>query len=236
MILQFKLSNKEYNCTVKESQRAKRILLKRSRTGELILVLPKGRRVDKDILHKILEKNEKWIYKTQKEELSAPSALDLKAMGEVWKIIYQPSGHTKVSKKIDKENKVLAIYSASSLEDISKMINSFLSAYAKDFLHKRLEECQKAYQIELKKEEKLKISLSRGRWGSYAKNRNISLNARLILFSIDLVDYVIVHELCHVMHLNHSKDFYALLAEKMPDYKEREKEIKEFNLPQILWL
>jgi hypothetical protein len=49
----------------------------------------------------------------------------------------------------------------------------------------------------------------------------ITLNSRLVEYPIDVIDYVIVHELCHRVHFSHNKQFYQLLAEKMPDWRER---------------
>ncbi len=237
MNLHFKLSNnQDYSCILRESKRAKRIILKRARSGELILVVPYNRRISHDLLFDILKKNENFILKSHKEEISAPNTLHLQAINEIWTINYKASGHTKIYKKIDKENKVLEIFSASSLEDIAKLINSFLSSYAKEFLQERLDYCASLYNLPLVHKEIFKISLARGRWGAYAKKRYISLNARLLLLPIKLVDYIVLHELCHTVHLNHSPKFYALLEEKMPDYKIREKEIKKIDIASIFWL
>lgn len=44
------------------------------------------------------------------------------------------------------------------------------------------------------------------------------------------IEYVMVHELCHLIHFNHSENFYSLLAEILPDWKERKKELRSFSL------
>lgn len=56
------------------------------------------------------------------------------------------------------------------------------------------------------------------RWGSCSANGKISLNWRLIVAPIEVIDYVIVHELCHLVHYNHSKSFWDLVATQIPDY------------------
>lgn len=65
------------------------------------------------------------------------------------------------------------------------------------------------------------------RWGSCSSKGNINLNWRLIMAPIDIIDYVIVHELCHLVHMNHSSDFWDLVGYVVPDYKERKKWLKE---------
>ena len=59
----------------------------------------------------------------------------------------------------------------------------------------------------------------RSRWGSCSSKRNLNFNYRLVFIPIELVDYVIVHELCHLEHFNHSELFWGAVAKALPDYK-----------------
>lgn len=61
----------------------------------------------------------------------------------------------------------------------------------------------------------------RTRWGSCSSLGTISLNWRLLLVPSALVDYVLLHELCHLRHLNHSRAFWGLVAAHMPDWAVR---------------
>jgi len=61
----------------------------------------------------------------------------------------------------------------------------------------------------------------KSRWGSCTSRRQISFNWRIILAPISIVDYVIVHELCHLIHHDHSKDFWRSIERILPDYEER---------------
>ena len=58
---------------------------------------------------------------------------------------------------------------------------------------------------------KIKIQTARSRWGSCNSRGIINLNWKLILFAPALIDYVIVHELCHLKHMNHSQEFWDLV-------------------------
>ncbi|MDO4683699.1 MAG: SprT family zinc-dependent metalloprotease [Lautropia sp.] len=64
------------------------------------------------------------------------------------------------------------------------------------------------------------LSSARTRWGSCARNGDIRLNWRLIQFAPELIDYVIVHELAHLIEMNHSPRFWAQVAALMPDYRQ----------------
>ena len=66
-------------------------------------------------------------------------------------------------------------------------------------------------------------------WGIYHKKENyISFNSDLIEKDIDCIEYVVLHELCHIFYMNHQKDFWALVKKYMPDYKVRRKNLKTF--------
>lgn len=64
------------------------------------------------------------------------------------------------------------------------------------------------------------------RWGSCSRKGSISLNLHLIKLPEPCIKEVILHELCHLVHFNHSKDFYALMTAEMPDWKLWKKELK----------
>lgn len=67
-------------------------------------------------------------------------------------------------------------------------------------------------------------------WGIYHKRENyISFNFDLIEKDIDCIEYVVLHELCHIFYMNHQKDFWTLVEKYMPDYKIRRKKLKNSN-------
>ena len=74
----------------------------------------------------------------------------------------------------------------------------------------------------------LKIRTMKTRWGVYnRKNHTITLNSKLIEFDISKIDYVIIHELSHIIHFNHSKKFWDLVGKYCNDYKKIRREMKE---------
>lgn len=74
----------------------------------------------------------------------------------------------------------------------------------------------------------LKIRTMKTRWGVYnRKNHTITLNSKLIEYDIEKIDYVIIHELSHIIHFNHSKAFWNLVSKYCPNYKKIRKEMKE---------
>ncbi len=74
---------------------------------------------------------------------------------------------------------------------------------------------------------KIRISSARTRWGSCSTLGTLSFTWRLVLAPLDVLDYVVVHELCHLSELNHSKKYWGLVEEILPDYKARRTWLKE---------
>lgn len=73
----------------------------------------------------------------------------------------------------------------------------------------------------------IKIRKMRTRWGvCNTKTKQITLNSELLKKDISLIDYVIIHEMCHFFEGNHGKNFWALVASAIPDYKERRKKLR----------
>lgn len=71
------------------------------------------------------------------------------------------------------------------------------------------------------------VGNQKSRWGSCTKTGNLSFNYGLIKIPQELADYVVVHELCHIKHFNHSKKFWGLVGTTLPNYKILRKELKE---------
>lgn len=65
------------------------------------------------------------------------------------------------------------------------------------------------------------------RWGSCSSKRNLNFNWKVMLTTPELIEYLVIHEVCHLVHLNHSKDFWNLVVKLCPDYKLRRKKLQE---------
>ena len=75
----------------------------------------------------------------------------------------------------------------------------------------------------------LQIRNQKRRWGSCSSNGVLRFNWRLAMLDPALTEYVVVHELCHLTHMNHSPDFWALVAQHLPDVKERRQRLRELE-------
>ena len=93
---------------------------------------------------------------------------------------------------------------------------------ARELVHQKLLTLNKHYGMVFNK---VAIRNQRSRWGSCSKKGNLNFNYRIIYLPEALQDYLIVHELCHLAMFNHSKQFWALVAEVIPDHMARRREL-----------
>lgn len=73
----------------------------------------------------------------------------------------------------------------------------------------------------------IKVTKAKKRFGSCNQKNSLCFSCFLMQYPLEAVDYVVVHELAHIRHHNHSAEFYSLIRRYMPDYKQREKLLKE---------
>ena len=95
---------------------------------------------------------------------------------------------------------------------------------ARTVLSERVEFFARKYEFKVGK---IRISSARTRWGSYSSKGTLSLTWRLVMAPLEIIDYVVVHELCHLKEMNHSRAFWARVETILPDYKRRRKWLKE---------
>jgi predicted metal-dependent hydrolase len=79
----------------------------------------------------------------------------------------------------------------------------------------------------------VRIKAQKSRWGSCSRQGNLNFNWKLVLAPGWVLDYVVVHEICHLRHLNHSRDFWKLVAAVYPDYQSARQWLRK-NGPELL--
>ncbi len=103
-----------------------------------------------------------------------------------------------------------ALYKEQARGQIAKRVEYFCSIYNTSFTG-------------------LSIRNQKSRFGSCSARGHLSFNYRLIFLPKSLLDYVVAHEVCHLLELNHSQKFWALVARTIPDYQERKRQIQAFS-------
>lgn len=223
-------SHKPKPYRVRESVRAKHVSIKVSHLGEVEIVVPKG--FDQRKIPEILERRKDWIAKTtqriaaerqlmtsglvEPSQQTLPEQLDLRSIAEEWDVnYYQGSGRQLVANVIG--NRALAVHAPLDQPQICyRVLKHWLIRKAESQLVSWLRQVSEEIDLPFNN------AAVRGQktiWASCSGKKNISLNYKLLFLPPYLVRYVFIHELCHTIHLNHSADFWSLVAEKDPDYK-----------------
>ena len=170
------------------------------------------------ILHAVKRFNEMALYKPQPKQYVSGETFYLQGRG----LRLQVSHATKDSISSDGVYIYLNVKDVNDIEKKRRMVNRFLDSQCKIIFGEVMDELYplfKKYGIE---KPTLRIRDMETRWGScLVKKRIVTLNKRLLEAPRNCIEYVVMHELCHFMHPNHSKCFYAFLSMLMPDWKER---------------
>lgn len=111
----------------------------------------------------------------------------------------------------------------------SKKVYQTHKEIARALIKQKLSKFNAHYQFSYRK---VAVKNQRSRWGSCSKQGNLNFNYRIAFLPQALQDYIIVHELCHLSVFNHSKKFWALVAETVPDHLARRKELVAYRQKQ----
>ncbi len=147
--------------------------------------------------------------------VSAPRRL---ALSDIENYILQKSEWVLAKLKIFKNKTKDSIFSGTNAKDYLQ-----LKEVALKLAQKRVAEFNQLYNLSYRR---ISIRNQKTRWGSCSKAGNLNYNYKIVLLPERLVDYIIVHELCHLQEFNHSRRFWDLVAQTLPDYKKLRKEIK----------
>lgn len=198
----------------------KNISIKIDNKKDIFVYSPIG--VAYEYLDKLIIEKSKWIIKSMKNIEKGNLVEDrLILLGEYYEIIRRKSNINKVFIEKDK-----VIINTVSLEKtyITKLIVDWYKKIATDIIGKMAMEVSDKISI---KPSKIIIKDQKSLWGSCNSKKEIRLNWRLVLMPYPVMEYIIIHELCHIKHMNHSKEFWSLVNYYCNDYKKSKSWLKE---------
>ena len=106
-------------------------------------------------------------------------------------------------------------------EHIAMLLEAWYWSKAEVYFAQVFAECWQLFQKKGVEKPVLKIRKMKTLWGSFSVKRGITLNLELIKAPRECIEYVVIHELCHLFHLNHGPEFYNLLEQFLPDWMKR---------------
>ena len=217
--------------TVRFNSRARRIIMRLKPDGTLLITAPHRRYIPE--VERFIESSRPKLRAQriqQKNDLIVFSDGQQIGKHHVLSLIRAdvPAVQTRIS-----ESKITVKYPAYS-EVESKEVQDAIIAGVKKALRRQAKLLLPLHVANRARERGLtydvvRINSAHSRWGSCTTTRRISLNLWLLLLPDDLIDYVVCHELCHLIHHNHGEDFWQEVASYVPDYLTKRKLLKSYH-------
>lgn len=213
--------------THKPHPRSKSIKIRVESTGEIVVSSPPRTPVHK--IKSFVLQQLPWIQRTR-------SKLELKHFSTHTEKHLQLFGK-KYTKRIDlKSSKVgidifdldLVIHPINqSKESVQNQVDRFLKRTAREYILPRTQEIASVMSLKFNK---ITLKQQKSRWGSCSSQGNLNFNWRLVHYPPAIIDYVIIHELAHLEHMNHSPRFWNLVQKYDPAYKSHRRWLKNHGM------
>lgn len=209
---EYKLDGEKYNVEmVIKSNKNTYIKVK----DDLTIYVTTNMFVSKRMVKQLLDKEQDFLRKVlNKVKRQTEKEKDFYYLGKKYDIIRVPF------KNIEVDDNKLYMSDDATLE-------KWLKKQMKIIFSERLEYCYNLFEEDIPFP-KLKIRKMKTRWGVCNKrDLSVTLNSKLIRYELNIIDYVIIHELSHLVHFDHSREFWNTVGKYMPDYKKAEIVLKE---------
>jgi hypothetical protein len=213
--------------SLRESQRARRLTVRVFHTGRVEVVVPS--RTSAGALEGFLERHRSWIERKREEARRRagppapfpPPVIALPACEETWRIqLSHGAGRARIAAA---GADLLALGGAiGNRQSVRQLLRRWLTERAHLVLGPLLAQCARELGLSY---DRVLIRRQRTRWGSCSTRGTISLNCCLLFQRPAVVRYLMVHELAHTQHMNHSRRFWHCVARHCPDYRNLDREL-----------
>ena len=195
--------------------RMKNIYLRIGDDGKVVV---KSSRISQRRLLALIDEKEQWITKALSAIAEKPKAKlgeEILYYGEIYPLDYHPAFESLRSR-----------CGRATEETFHRHYQQFYKSEAESYLRERLEYF--AVRMDLQPTE-MRLRHMKRQWGNCRSNGVITFNTNLIQVPKECIDYVVVHELAHMVHMNHSKAFHDLVELHLPQSREKRALLKRFN-------
>jgi len=224
---------KKLNYEIRFSAKAKNLRLKMTARAGLAVIAPKSLRLEQII--NLVNKKRDWITKHLEQfddvrqllgekELAKPDTIDLTALNESWHVEYLQTKSKNVAARTNQQGHIIVYGMVNDDSRNMAALRRWLLRYGKAKLAPWLVSLAAELGLKFKR---FTIKNQRTRWGSCSANNVISLNAKLLFLPPELVRYVLVHELCHILERNHTSRFWTHVRQLEPKTDQLHAEMRD---------
>lgn len=195
---------------------------------EVLIKVPEY--VTKKQIDLMVIKNEEWILNTLQKKKQLLEEKDwyytrqIMYLGAYWPV--EMIINLEERQKVDFTEKGFIIVSDGSESMCRQLMEEFYRKQAKDHLMNLAYQYAEWVGVHIKK---ITIRNQKTRWGSCSSKGNLSFNLKILCAPQEMMEYVVLHEVMHLKHFNHSKAFWKDIEFFMPDYKTRMNYFKQFG-------
>jgi len=211
-----KLENRTINYVVRRMKR-KTIAVKIREEGYIEIVSPL--RVSCEYIEDLLRKKEQWVLGTLDKIILEKERREKNTttlfLGKEYDLVKSKSLTNKTSVEI-LSNKIMVNYLIDENESLEILRRWYINA-AGEILNKKTKKFSRILNVS---PNKISIKEQKTRYGSCSSKKNINYNWKIIMAPEEVVDYLVVHELSHLVHFNHQKEFWELVQSIIPDYRQ----------------
>jgi predicted metal-dependent hydrolase len=225
--------------SVRESARAKRLSIKVYPRGRVEVVVPRRARA-RDV-QKFVDEHREWIEKSREsfakvlppEPFFLPNVIELAAIEQQFRVRYERRKDATSVRYRCQRNVVTLSGRTGDDKLCVNALKRWLASTAKREIGPRL---QSLSALTDNSYQRMHVRGQKTCWGSHSSNGTISINYCLLFLQPALLRYLLVHELCHARHMNHSRRFWQRVARLEPDYKRLDKALGESWKSLPVWL
>lgn len=225
--------------TVRESARARRLSIKVFPRGRVEVVVP--RRTRAADVQQFVSENQGWIQRAREEfagrhgyeAFALPEQVELPAIQRRFHIHYERHAGLKNVRWRQQGDHVRLSGPVQDEQACVIALRRWLAVLARDAYLPRLKALSALTGIDYSR---MQIRAQRSCWGSHSSNGTISLNLSLLFLRPELLHYLLVHEICHGKHMNHSRRFWSLVGSYCVDYRSLDRELGESWRDVPVWL
>lgn len=214
------------NYHIRRSNRAKYLRMRFSEDKGLVVTQPAG--VCEHVLADWIDSKRNWISKAaaeiaakqnQRQQGSSPERpgiITLPPINEVIRVKYIQTASPQIAADYDDEGLLTLQGATDNTPFCLHVLQQWTQGYAKYPLGVLLQQLAQETGFSYNS---YRVKAQKTRWGSCSTRGNINLNYKLLLMPAEWARYTMLHELCHTQEMNHSKRFWALMEQHMPEYK-----------------
>ena len=231
--------NKRIDYEIKRGNREKTVAIHVNPTAAVTVLAP--RRLNEERIRAIVQKKARWILEKQEflkrnEHLTSPkefvSGESFPYLGRQYRLkVLRTGGGPGGTCKLIQGRFQVEIEGDLGAEEEKRSVRKALTAWylrhAGEKVKERIDQLAKQLG---KYPQRIEIKEQKRRWGSCSRSGVIRLNWKIIMTPISILDYVIVHELCHLIHPHHSPQFWNKVQSILPDHKKRRDLLRQHSL------